>query len=203
MLLIIQCVIWSLRLLFGTFFIIRRTERDLIKNIHWSSCKVAFILLEFYSKSVQLFHADGQTEIAKLLVAFRNFAKAPKKNREFFHMYPPTVRDPALRLSKEREPYLPIWKLSLDFYDNLLTAIGLSPCGSTHLHTNNTWNNTNNSRTTQITTNVEECGLCTVFESFTLAFALQLRKKHGKTSVRVRKTFVGLRKPSVRVQYTY
>ena len=35
-------------------------------------------------------------------------------------------------------------------------------------------------RTTQITTNVEECGPCPVFASFTLAFALQLRKKHGK-----------------------
>jgi hypothetical protein len=35
--------------------------------------------------------------------------------------------------------------------------------------------------------------------SFTLAFALQLRKKHGKTSVRVRKTSVRLRKTSVRV----
>jgi hypothetical protein len=35
---------------------------------------------------------------------------------------------------------------------------------------------------------VEECGPCPVFASFTLAFALQLRKKHGKTSVRVRKT---------------
>ena len=51
-------------------------------------------------------------------------------------------------------------------------------------------------RTTQITTNVEDCGPCPVFASFTLAFALQLRKKHGKTSVRLRKT-------SVRVQYTY
>jgi hypothetical protein len=30
----------------------------------------------------------------------------------------------------------------------LLTAIGLSPGGSTHLHTNNTQNNTNNNRTT-------------------------------------------------------
>jgi hypothetical protein len=78
----------------------------------------------------------------------------------------------------------------------LLTAIGLSPGGSTHLHTNNTQNNTNNNRTTQITTNVEECGPCPVFASFTLAFALQLRKKHGKTLVRVRKL-------SVRVQYTY
>ena len=56
-------------------------------------------------------------------------------------------------------------------------------------------------RTTQITTNVKECGPCPVFASFTLSFALQLRKKHGKTSVRVRKTSVRLRKTSVRVQY--
>ena len=51
-----------------------------------------------------------------------------------------------------------------------------------------------------MTTNVEECGPCPVFASFTLAFALQLRKKHGKTSVRIRKTSVRLRKTSVRVQ---
>jgi len=78
----------------------------------------------------------------------------------------------------------------------LLTAIGLSPGGSTHLQTNNTQNNTNNNQTTQITTNAEECGPCPVFVSFTLAFALQLSKKCGKTSVRLRKT-------SVKVQYTY
>jgi hypothetical protein len=29
------------------------------------------------------------------------------------------------------------------------------------------------------------CGPCPVFASYTLAFALQLRKKHGKPSVRV------------------
>ena len=63
----------------------------------------------------------------------------------------------------------------------LLTAIGLSPGGSTLLHTNNTQNNKNNNRTTQITTNVEECKPCPVFASFILAFALQPRKKHGKT----------------------
>jgi len=84
----------------------------------------------------------------------------------------------------------------------LLTAIGLSPGGSTHLHTNNTQNNTNNNRTTQMQTNVKECGPCPVFASFTLAFALQLRKKHGETSVRVRKTSVRLRKTPVKVQYT-
>jgi hypothetical protein len=34
---------------------------------------------------------------------------------------------------------------------------------------------------------MEECGPCSVFAGYeyTLAFALQLRKKHGKTSVRV------------------
>ena len=84
-----------------------------------------------------------------------------------------------------------------------LTAIRLSPGGSTRLHTNNTQNNTNSNRTTHITTNVEECGPCPVFASFTLAFALQLKTKHGKTSARVRKTSVRLRKTSVRVQYAY
>jgi len=33
--------------------------------------------------------------------------------------------------------------------------------------------------------NMEEYVPCPVFAGFTLAFALQLRKKHGKTSVRV------------------
>jgi hypothetical protein len=32
---------------------------------------------------------------------------------------------------------------------------------------------------------LEECGPCPVFARITLAFALQLRKKQGKTSVRV------------------
>jgi len=31
----------------------------------------------------------------------------------------------------------------------------------------------------------QKCGPCPVFASFTLAFALQLRKEHGKTSVGV------------------
>ena len=33
--------------------------------------------------------------------------------------------------------------------------------------------------------NLVKCGPCPVFANYTLAFALQLRKKHGKTSVRV------------------
>jgi len=62
----------------------------------------------------------------------------------------------------------------------LLIAIGLSFGGSktVHIYTQTIY------RTTQLT-NWEECGPCLVFASYTLAFALQLRKKHGKTSVRV------------------
>jgi hypothetical protein len=74
----------------------------------------------------------------------------------------------------------------------LLTAIGLSPDGSSIV---NIYTQTIH-RTTRITINLEECGPCPFFASFTLAFALQMRKKHGKTSVIVRKT-------SVRIQYTY
>jgi len=56
---------------------------------------------------------------------------------------------------------------------------------------------------------MEECGACSVFVSFTLAFYLQLRKKNGKTLVRVRKTSIRVkknlskgRKTSVRVEKT-
>jgi hypothetical protein len=31
---------------------------------------------------------------------------------------------------------------------------------------------------------MEECGPCPVFAGYTMAFALQLRKEHGKTSFR-------------------
>jgi len=55
----------------------------------------------------------------------------------------------------------------------------------------------------KITTNVEKFGPCPVIARFTLTFALQLSKKHGKTSARVRKPSVRLRETSVRVQYTY
>jgi len=61
-----------------------------------------------------------------------------------------------------------------------LTAIGLTPGGSsTVLVYTQTIH-----RTSQFT-NQKECGPFPVFARYTLGFALQLRKKHGKTSVRI------------------
>jgi len=59
----------------------------------------------------------------------------------------------------------------------LLTVIGLTPGGSStvRIYTQTTH------RTTELIW--EECGPCPIFASYALAFALQLRKKHGKTSV--------------------
>jgi len=61
----------------------------------------------------------------------------------------------------------------------LLTVFGFTPGGSSTVHVY--------TQTIQRTTQLiwEECGPCPVFASYTLAFALQLRKRHGKTSVRV------------------
>ena len=49
---------------------------------------------------------------------------------------------------------------------------------------------------------MEECGPCPVFASFSLAFALKLREKHGKTSVRLKKNLSEDKKTSVRVRKT-
>jgi len=67
----------------------------------------------------------------------------------------------------------------------LLTAIGLTPGGSStvHIYTQTIH------RVTQLVW--EECGPCPVFASYTRAVALKLRKKQGNPSVKVDKPQLG------------
>jgi len=69
----------------------------------------------------------------------------------------------------------------------LLTAIGLSPGGSStvHIYTQAVHRTTQNKQYIGQHNSLGECGPCPDLASYTLTFALQLRKKHGKTSVRV------------------
>jgi len=68
----------------------------------------------------------------------------------------------------------------------LLTAIGLSPVGSStvHIYTHTIHRMVQNLQYIEQRKSLEECGLCPVLASYTLAIALQLRKKHGIISVR-------------------
>jgi hypothetical protein len=69
----------------------------------------------------------------------------------------------------------------------LLTEIGLPPGGSStvHIYTQQYTERQKNKQYIEQHKSEEQCGPCPVFARYTLALALQLRKKHGKTSVRV------------------
>jgi hypothetical protein len=67
----------------------------------------------------------------------------------------------------------------------LLTAIGLSPGGRSTVHIYTQYIERYKTINTQNNTTIGECGPCPVLASYTLAFALQPRKKHGKISVKV------------------
>ena len=91
---------FSLQLLPETVLILRITQRDIIRNMHWSSCTVrmsgfneTWIFANGCSKNTQTSvlienqwqpsfpctELESQTEMMKLIVAFSNFAKTPKQ----------------------------------------------------------------------------------------------------------------------------
>jgi hypothetical protein len=101
----IKCLFrFSLQILPELFLILRRNERDMIKKVYRSSCKVlcyfcrVLMRLEFSRQllkkyieisnlmkilpmGVELFNADEQTDKTKPIVAFRSFANAPSNER--------------------------------------------------------------------------------------------------------------------------
>ena len=69
----------------------------------------------------------------------------------------------------------------------LLTAVGLSPGGSStvHIYTQTVHRTTQNKQYIEQHNYLGKCGPCPILASYTQAFALQLRKERGKTSFRV------------------
>ena len=98
-------VFWFyLRILSGTFLILRRSERDIIINVLLSSCKILvrfqwdLKFLDRFSKKypnikipkflpvgAKLFHANGRTDMAKLRSAVLNSGNAPNNDRNWYN----------------------------------------------------------------------------------------------------------------------
>ena len=75
-----KCGFWfSLQLLSEIFLILRRTERDMIKSIYWSTCKVPLLFLSDFSETWISFNKFSKnTEI-------QNFMKIRPVGAELFH----------------------------------------------------------------------------------------------------------------------
>jgi len=100
-----KCVLWfSVQILSKTFLILRRNERDMIKNyvgLHvkyplcFSSFNETWNFRDRYSKkptNINFLYSPssesrvvpcGRTDLTKLIVTFRNFAKTPKNHFNF------------------------------------------------------------------------------------------------------------------------
>ena len=71
----IKCEIWfSLQILSETFFILRRNERDMIKNVYWYSCKVQVFLSDFNESWI--FSTDFQ-KMLYIKISWKSFQWEP------------------------------------------------------------------------------------------------------------------------------
>jgi hypothetical protein len=103
-----MCVVIFVQVFSEPCLILRSIEQDMIKNVYWYTSYFCHILikLEFsrhhfkkywniklhenpFSRSrvVTCGRTDGRTDMTKLIVAFRNFAKAPQNSSRFFTAY--------------------------------------------------------------------------------------------------------------------
>jgi hypothetical protein len=96
-----MCVVIYSTSLSEPCLILRRTEQDKIKTVYWYTSYSCLVLIEFefsrhnFEKFSNIkFHENpfsrsrdvtgGRTDMTKLIVAFRNFAKAPQNDVRFF-----------------------------------------------------------------------------------------------------------------------
>jgi hypothetical protein len=113
----IKCVFWFILQIFSeTFLIVRRNERDTIKNVHRASCTVPVIFVRFKwklnfstdfgkilqcqisQKSVQWeptcsMWTDRRTDMTRLIVAFRNIAETTKTINKYAIFYQTDIKE--------------------------------------------------------------------------------------------------------------
>jgi hypothetical protein len=113
-----MCVLIFSTTLSETFLILRRIQRYVIINVHQSSCKVLYRyschILKKFEFSRQIFEkcsnirfhetsssgsrvvpcgrTDGQADVMKLIIAFRNFAVAPQNANTQPQWIPPQIQ---------------------------------------------------------------------------------------------------------------
>jgi hypothetical protein len=140
--------------------------------------------------------------LAKLLQVFYVYLPGSSLNKIFLQKH--YLPDVDIRLPVKLVPkVLPskfflyistMWSKLILIY--LLTAVGLySVAVVQYTFTHKQYVERYKTNNKENTTILEECGPCPVLASYTLASALQPRKKHGKTSVRVTETSFFLENP--------